>query len=120
MLSTKENREPEAIKIRASVLGSIARLAALETKGVIGMSLKPWRRLLGTLGFGKFDEGVRVKFKESDIKLTTSLLVEYGADIPLVASAVADNVKKAIEKMTGITSLDIVVDVRGVVKAKSQ
>ncbi|MFH0764242.1 MAG: Asp23/Gls24 family envelope stress response protein [Candidatus Omnitrophota bacterium] len=52
--------------------------------------------------------------KESEVKLTVSIIVEYGIDIPRVADEVQENVKRAVEKMTGLVLAEVDVVVEGV------
>ncbi|MFC2741525.1 MAG: Asp23/Gls24 family envelope stress response protein, partial [Selenomonas sp.] len=42
------------------------------------------------------------------------MIVKYGARVPDVAIAVQENVKKAIENMTGLTVVEVNVHVQGV------
>ncbi|MCX5680224.1 MAG: Asp23/Gls24 family envelope stress response protein [Candidatus Omnitrophica bacterium] len=45
-------------------------------------------------------------------KLSASIVVEYGSDIPRIADEVQDNVKRAVEKMTGLvlSAVDVIVE----------
>ena len=52
--------------------------------------------------------------KESEVKLTVSIIVEYGIDIPRAADEVQENVKRAVEKMTGLVLAEVDVVVEGV------
>ena len=92
----------------------IASIAATEVKGV--------RRMGG--GFGKTlyemlmkrtsAKGVRTDNTDNEIKLTVSVVVDYGVDIPKIADEVQDNVKRSVEKMTGLVLSEVDVVVEGV------
>ena len=59
-------------------------------------------------------KGVRIEAKEGEVKLTVSIVVEYGVDIPRVADEVQENTKRAVEKMAGLVPAEVDVIVEGV------
>ena len=52
--------------------------------------------------------------KESEVRLTVSIIVEYGVDIPKIADEVQEMVKRAVERMTGLVLSEVDVVVEGV------
>ena len=58
--------------------------------------------------------GVKIKMRDSEVKLTVCIIVEYGIDIPRVADEVQENVKHAVEKMAGLVLAEVDVVVEGV------
>lgn len=100
------------IKINNNAITTIASIAAMEVKGVnrIGGGL---RKTLCEIFMRKTgSQGVRIHSTESELKLTIYITVEYGVDITRIADEVQENVKRAVEKMTGLvlSSVDVVVE----------
>jgi len=99
------------VRINNNAIMVIASIAAMEVRGVhrIGGGLR--RTLIDVLK-KPGTKGVRIEMKENDVKLTISIVVEYGVDIPRIADEVQENVKRAVEKMTGLalSEVDVVVE----------
>ena len=110
-MTERENKTDLGIvKIKDEAISSIADLAALEVKGVAATRPDLLTRILKPLS----KRGVKVDIKESDIKITVFIITEYGANIPMVANQVQENVKRSVEKMTGISNVEVNVNVQGV------
>ncbi len=102
------------IRLHNDVISSIAAIASTEIKGVYklgGNFAKNIYDLLTTKGSIK---GVRVVSQENDVRLAVSIIVEYGVNIPRVADEVQENIKRQVEKMTGLMLHEVNVDVEGV------
>lgn len=100
------------VRINNEAITTIASIAAMEVKGVhrMGGGIK---KALHQVFFRRDSSGgVRISLRESEIKLTVSIIVEYGVDIPRVADEVQNSVKHAVERMTGLimSEVDVVVD----------
>ncbi|MFH1190474.1 MAG: Asp23/Gls24 family envelope stress response protein [Candidatus Omnitrophota bacterium] len=100
------------VRINNEAITTIASVAAMEVRGVHKMGGGLKRALHEVFLRDRISGGVKISVKESDIKLTVSIIVDYGIDIPRVADAVQDSVKHAVEKMTGLvmSEVDVVVD----------
>ena len=103
-----------AIRIANEVVGIIAGLAATEVEGVAGMSGGIAGGIAEVLGRRNLAKGVKVEVGEREVAGDLFIIVEYGVRIPEVAWAVQQNVKKAIESMTGRSVVEINVHVQGV------
>lgn len=100
------------VKINNNAITTIASIAAMEVKGVhrIGGGIsKTLYELFTKKGSTK---GVKIYASENELKLTIYITVEYGVDIPRIADEVQENVKRAVEKMTGLilSGVDVVVE----------
>ena len=95
-------------------MGIIAGLAATEIDGVAGMSGGIAGGIAEMLGKKSFTKGVKVEVGEKETAVDLYMIVQYGARVPDVAIAVQENVKKAIENMTGLTVVEVNVHVQGV------
>ena len=103
-----------AIRIANEVVAVIAGLAATEIDGLAGMSGGIAGGFAEMLGRKNLSKGVRVEVGEKETAVDIFVIVEYGAKIPDVASRVQENVKHAIESMTGLKVLQVNVHVQGV------
>lgn len=103
-----------SIKIADEVVGIIAGLAATEIEGVAGMSGGLAGGIAQVLGLKNMSKGVKVDVGEKEVKVDLFLIVNYGVRIPEVAWNVQENVKKAIENMTGLKVDEINIHVQGV------
>lgn len=104
------------IKIHKRVIAQIASLAAREVEGVSRISETLPARILRVLSSGKIVRyPIRIELKENnEAVIAISIIVNYGINIPAVAAAVQENVKKAVEKMTGLYATDVNIKVKGV------
>jgi len=103
-----------SIKIADEVVRIIAGLAATEVQGVVGMSSGVVGGIAEMLGRKNMSKGVKVEVGEREAAVDMFVVVEYGTRIPDVAAKIQENVKKAIENMTGLTVVEVNVNVQGV------
>ena len=108
------NNEKGSIKIADDVVGVIAGLAATEVEGVAGMSGGIVGGIAEKLGHKNFSKGVKVEVGEKEAAVDLYIIVNYGVRIPEVAWKVQENVKKAIENMTGLSVVEVNIHVQGV------
>ena len=66
------------------------------------------------LGRKNFSKGVKVEVGEKEAAVDLYIIVKYGIRIPEVALATQENVKRAIETMTGLSVVEVNVHVQGV------
>jgi uncharacterized alkaline shock family protein YloU len=104
------------VRINNDVISAIASIAATEVKGVYAMGGGSMFRSLfrDFLTRKASTRGVKIQTIDSEVKLSVSILVEYGVDIPRIADEVQENVKRAVEKMTGLILAEVNVIVEGV------
>lgn len=103
-----------SIKIADEVVGIIAGLAATEVEGVAGMSGGIVGGIAEILGRKNLSKGVKVEVGEKEAAVDLYIIVNYGVRIPEVAWNVQENVKKAIENMTGLSVVEVNIHVQGV------
>jgi uncharacterized alkaline shock family protein YloU len=103
-----------AIRIADEVVSIIAGLAATEIDGVSSMSGGIAGGIAEALGRKNLSKGVKVEVGEEETAVDLYLIVRYGTRIPDVAWSVQENVKKAIESMTGLKVVKVNVHVQGV------
>lgn len=102
------------IHIADDVVRIIAGLAAIEVPGVVGMSGGMVGGIAERLGYKNLSKGVKVEVGEKEVAVDLFIIVEYGSNIPEVATQIQDVVKETLERMTGLTAVEINVNVQGV------
>jgi len=107
------------VKISDEVVGVIAGLATIEVKGILGMSSGVVGDITQILtGKKNFSKGVKVNVGENSAAIDLYIVVEYGIKIPEVALQAQQNVKKAVESMTGLLVSAINIHVQNVIIPK--
>ncbi|WP_438432225.1 Asp23/Gls24 family envelope stress response protein [Gorillibacterium sp. sgz500922] len=107
------------IQIAPEVIEVIAGLAAVEVEGVAGMSGGLVSGVTEMLGRKNLAKGVKVEVGQREAAVDVSIVIEYGYKIPEVAGNIQNNVKKAIESMTGLDVVEVNVHIHDV-KFKGQ
>jgi uncharacterized alkaline shock family protein YloU len=102
------------IKINNEVIAVIAGRAAIEVKGVAGMSGGVVDGLAKILGKKSLEKGVKVEIGQEDISIDLSIVVDYGVSIPDVCSEIQMNVKRKVEQMAGRNVKSVNVSVQGI------
>ena len=110
----KEQTEGGSIKIADEVVGIIAGLAATEVTGVAGMSAGLVGGIAEMLGKKNLSKGVKAVVGEREAAIDVYIIVEFGVHIPDIALRVQENVKRAIESMTGLEVIEVNIHVQGV------
>ena len=103
-----------ALRIADEVVSIIAGLAATEVEGIAGMSGGIAGGIAEMLGRKNFAKGVKVEVGEKEAAVDLYIIVKYGVRIPDVALAAQENVKQAIENMTGLSVVEVNIHVQGV------
>ena len=102
------------IRVADEVVSIIAGLATTEVDGIAGMSGGIAGGIAEILGRKNFSKGVKVEVGEKEAAVDLYIIVKYGIRIPEVALAAQENVKRAIETMTGLSVVEVNVHVQGV------
>ncbi len=103
-----------SVHIADEVIGIIAGLAATEIEGVKSMTGGFAGGLVELLGKKNLSKGVKVEVGEKEAKVDLYLVIEYGAVVHAVATKVQENVKKAVEGMTGLKMVEVNVFITGI------
>lgn len=106
--------EGGTIRIANEVVKIIAGLAATEVKGVAGMSGGVVDGFAELLKRKNLSKGVKVEVGEKQAAVDLFIVIEFGANVPETAMLVQENVKRAIESMTGLDVIEVNVHIQGV------
>ncbi|MBE5761829.1 MAG: Asp23/Gls24 family envelope stress response protein [Clostridiales bacterium] len=96
------------------VIAIIAGIAATDVEGVAGMSGGISSGISDMLGRKNLTKGVKVEVGSEQVAVDLYLVINYGVRIIEVSKNVQENVKKAIEDMTGLSVVEVNVHVLGV------
>jgi uncharacterized alkaline shock family protein YloU len=114
MPDRRERSELGELRIANEVVGVIAGLAATEVDGVAGMSGGIAGGIAEMLGRKNLAKGVKAEVGEAQAAINLFVVVGYGVRIPDVAWRIQENVKRAIESMTGLEVIEVNVHIQGV------
>jgi uncharacterized alkaline shock family protein YloU len=103
-----------SIQIAPEVIEVIAGLATVEVQGVAGMSGGFAGGIAELLGRKNLSKGVKVEVGQREAAIDVSIIIQYGNRIPEVASSIQQNVKNAIESMTGLNVVEVNVHIHDV------
>lgn len=114
MIEPIEKHETGSVRIANEVVSIISGLAATEVKGVAGMSGGVVDGFAELLKKKNLTKGVKVEVGEKQAAIDLFIIIEYGAKIPETAYMVQENVKRAVESMTGLEVVEVNVHIQGV------
>lgn len=99
------------INISEEVISVVAGVASSEVKGVAGMC-NPIGGLSEFFGKKNYSKGVKAVIEENDVKISVSIIVNHGCNIPKIAAEVQEKVKREVETMTSlnVTAVDVYVN----------
>ncbi len=104
------------VQLTNEVISTIAGIAATQIEGIVGMSGGVVDGITKLLTGTQMTKGVKVQLGETEVIVDLSIIVEYGFSIPELARRVQENVRRAIESMTGLRVVDVNIYIQGVHK----
>ena len=104
------------VSFATEVVATIAGLAATEVEGVASMTSQSsgLADMFSRKNTRNFTKGVRIDLDGNRVTVDITIVVEYGSPVPDVARSIQENVKKAIETMSGLDVHAVDVHVSGV------
>ncbi|EXX88083.1 membrane protein [Paenibacillus darwinianus] len=109
-----EDLQTGNIRISDDVVATIAGLAALETPGIAAMSGGISEGLAKRLSGKNAQKGVSVEVGQVEAAIDLRVIVQYGIPIHEVCRQLQDNVREAVQNMTGLLVVEVNVKVEGV------
>ena len=105
-----------SVSFATGVVETIAGLAAQEVEGVASMASVSTglADMFTRKSTRNLTKGVRVDINGGTVAVDVTIVVEYGSPIPDVARSIQENVKKAIETMSGLDVRNVDVHVQAV------
>ena len=104
------------VSFATEVVATIAGLAATEVDGVASMSSPSsgFADMFTRKNTRNFTKGVRIDLDGTKVTVDITIVVDYGSPVPDVARSIQENVKKAIETMSGLDVRSVDVHVSGI------
>lgn len=96
-----EGTQLGAVQIHNNVIATIARLAAFKVPGVAELSGTLVDGLAGMIGKKPVDRGIHVEIVENAVVVELHVILDFGVRIPHVSWQIQNEVRQAIEQMTG-------------------
>ncbi|RJQ26082.1 MAG: Asp23/Gls24 family envelope stress response protein [Peptococcaceae bacterium] len=109
-----QREQAGSIRIADEVVKVIAGLATIEVKGIAGMSGGLAGGIAEMLGRKNLSRGIKVEVGEREAAVDVFVIVDFGSRIPDVAAEIQQKVKDAVERMTGLSVVEVNVNVQGV------
>lgn len=107
-----------SITFEDEVIAKIAGLAALRVSGLAGMSGSIVDGITELIGKQNFSKGVKIDVANGEAVVNLQIIAEYGLDMPSIFSAIQDNVKNDVEKMTGLKVTAVNIHVQDIISNK--
>jgi uncharacterized alkaline shock family protein YloU len=101
------------VEIAPEVIQLISGIAASQVDGVITLSGGVVGDINQLLGRKNLKKGIRVDL-EDQLTIDLAVVVQYGFHIPDVGREIQEQVKTAVESMTGLTVDKVIVRVDGI------
>lgn len=102
------------IQIMDEAIVVIAGIAAMEIAGLADMSSSIAGEIVEKLGRKSSGKGVKIRRLDDGLSLDLYVIMEFGVCIPEVALEVQRSVKAAVERLTGLSILEVNVTVQGI------
>ncbi len=102
------------VNISDDVIGIITSIAAAEIEGVNGLTGGFAEDLAEMFGVKNLKKGVKVDIEDDIVVVDLNIVVDFGIKIPDVAWKVQENVKTAVETMTGLSVKAVNIHVQGI------
>lgn len=114
-----ETNNNGTVSFATDVIATIVGLATTEVEGVncmYGGSTTSLADIFTRRGSNtkNLTKGVRVDMADNALSVAVSIIVDYGFPVPEIAKSIQENVKKAVETMSGLNVTCVNIHVQGV------
>lgn len=110
-----------SIKIQNDCIATIASIAATKIDGVAHTGSTILTGIKSLISRKTHSQGVYIEFtEENELKISIYIIAKYGANIPQLANKVQTNVHEAVERMTGISPVEVNVVIQDVQTEESK
>lgn len=114
-MSVKTESVYGSVVISDDVIGKIAGIEATHCIGVVGMAFKSKAdEFASLLKKDAVNKGVKVTVNNRAISLELHIIAEYGVNLTAICNNIIENVKYAVETMTGYEIDKVIINVESV------
>lgn len=108
-----EQRQAGSLKISEDVIETIAKLATMEIQGVDSLRAGSLS-ITDVLVHSKTKGPIKINLAGDVAEISISVIIKYGYKITDIAESIQNNVKSAVQSMTGIAVSKVNIAVAGV------
>ncbi|MCI8806103.1 MAG: Asp23/Gls24 family envelope stress response protein [Clostridiales bacterium] len=108
------------VNISDDVIAVIAGTTALQTDGVVGMAGNLAGDIIEMLGKRNFSKGVKISIEDKNVYIYLGLVMRFGSKVHETALMVQENVKTAVENMTGLSVAAVDINISNLVFDKNK
>ena len=102
---------PENVNYNDSVLKKIVNTAATQVEGVLGLGSTLMENISGVVKDAENTHGVSLNQKNDTLDVDVKLVVEFGKNIPQIATAAEASIRKSLKEMAGLNANSVKVEV---------
>lgn len=107
---------PENVKYDDKVIKKMIASALLEVDGVLGTGTGILSGITGMLKKNVTDEeeavsGISASMKDNQVDVTIKVITEAGKNIPTIANAITENVRKTLREVGGLQTKAVSVEI---------
>ncbi len=114
-MSIKVQNELGDVSIDTDVISTIAGVSAMECYGLVGMTYKSTKSGIAKILKGEhLSKGVEVMVKEEGVVINLFVIIQFGTKISVVAENIIEKVKYNVENLTGLSVLEVNLNIEGV------
>lgn len=109
-----QNEENGTIQISEEVIATVAAVAAKDVEGVSDLYGNFGDDLAGMLGMKNANKGIRVQIGDDGVTIECDVVAKYGCSVVEMAKNLQAAIISAVESMTGLSVMDVAVNVCGI------
>ena len=105
------------VMISEDVISTIVSQALTDIEGFAGLSAKPGADIVDMIGKKNWGKGLKVTISEDDsLTVDCNVIMKYDHSVVAVAKAIQEAAVNAVDSMTGISNIQVNVNVCGIVR----
>ena len=105
------------VMISEDVISTIVSQALTDIEGFAGLSAKPGADIVDMIGKKNWGKGLKGTISEDDsLTVDCNVIMKYGHSVVAVAKAIQEAAVNAVDSMTGISNIQVNVNVCGIVR----
>ena len=112
-----QKQDKGRVLISGDVIATIAAQALSDIEGFVTLSNKPGSEYSDIINKKNWGKGIKVVISEdNDITIDCNVVVVYGTSVVTVAKAIQEAVVAALGSVTGISGINVNVNICGIVR----
>lgn len=105
------------VLISEDVIATIAAQSLTDIEGFVTLNSKPGAEYAELIGKKNWGKGIKVYISENnEVEIDCNVIVAYGSSVVTVAQAIQEAIASALNSMTGISVVNVNVNVCGIAR----